>query len=423
MKGGPSSDSRTESRPDRRRGEDGGNDNLVKKSRRAAGSQRRPSPSTVDQRFVRTVKGYVKHEEDGKDGDKIAGPDSSNSVDGDADNGGTYPGSEGSNTGGESPKPPRKPKLYSSWLMYMCSWHFVWEIVFLIFIALLGITIFRQLFMRPEDYTSRQQRYRHQPPNGGGHPDSGLPSRRNAPPPPPNYYAILNIKPNATDREVRAAYRRQALIYHPDKINTPAASSAAAAAFVTTGDGEKDGKQRAPKTAEETMHLISAAYRTLSSGEDRCVYDYFDWPRSEGAVPRTNSYATARQYYRCLGKARRSLFQKDLSNSNGGGIEAKNDEVGNPREGSEQEEKMEEANMDMEKEKEEVSGSAAAKQDKAVGSFSPRKRVLVYVEKAGAAYHTLCYGDAVARTALFALTNAVTWRFGVELPDFCLGGG
>lgn len=31
------------------------------------------------------------------------------------------------------------------------------------------------------------------------------------------YYQILNVKPNATDQEIKKAYRQLSVVYHPDK--------------------------------------------------------------------------------------------------------------------------------------------------------------------------------------------------------------
>jgi hypothetical protein len=41
----------------------------------------------------------------------------------------------------------------------------------------------------------------------------------------PDYYAMLGIKVQATDEEIRKAHKRLALIYHPDKNRGSAASS------------------------------------------------------------------------------------------------------------------------------------------------------------------------------------------------------
>ena len=34
-----------------------------------------------------------------------------------------------------------------------------------------------------------------------------------------NYYEILNIETNASSEEIKRAYRRLSLLYHPDKNN------------------------------------------------------------------------------------------------------------------------------------------------------------------------------------------------------------
>ncbi|MBI4301734.1 MAG: J domain-containing protein [Chloroflexi bacterium] len=65
-----------------------------------------------------------------------------------------------------------------------------------------------------------------------------------------NYYAILGVNKNATDKEIKQAYRRLARRYHPD---------------VNPGDN----------TAEAKFKEINEAYEVLSDPEKRGKYDQF----------------------------------------------------------------------------------------------------------------------------------------------------
>src|SRR5579883_2421459 len=62
----------------------------------------------------------------------------------------------------------------------------------------------------------------------------------------PDYYATLEVAPNADDEELRQAYRRLAWRYHPDRAG--------------------------PESAER-MRLVNVAYQTLSDPERRRIYD------------------------------------------------------------------------------------------------------------------------------------------------------
>lgn len=78
-----------------------------------------------------------------------------------------------------------------------------------------------------------------------------------------DYYQILEIERNASDVEVKAAYRRLAMRFHPDR---------------NPGDGQ----------AEERFKLISEAYAVLSDADRRSSYDRFgqaaaDLPFGPGA--------------------------------------------------------------------------------------------------------------------------------------------
>jgi len=65
-----------------------------------------------------------------------------------------------------------------------------------------------------------------------------------------DYYKILGVKKSASDEEIKKAYRKLAMKFHPDH---------------TKGD----------KTAEEKFKKISEAYAVLSDKEKRRQYDTF----------------------------------------------------------------------------------------------------------------------------------------------------
>jgi len=66
-----------------------------------------------------------------------------------------------------------------------------------------------------------------------------------------DYYEILGISPNASSEEIKKAYRRLAVKYHPDK--------------------NRDNS----KEAEEKFKEVSEAYKILSDGEKRKIYDQY----------------------------------------------------------------------------------------------------------------------------------------------------
>ena len=65
-----------------------------------------------------------------------------------------------------------------------------------------------------------------------------------------NYYEILGVSKTATEDEIKKAYRKLAVKYHPDK---------------NPGD----------KESEKKFQEISEAYSVLSDKEKRKEYDYY----------------------------------------------------------------------------------------------------------------------------------------------------
>lgn len=65
-----------------------------------------------------------------------------------------------------------------------------------------------------------------------------------------DYYEVLGVSRDATDQELKSAYRKQALKYHPDR---------------NPGD----------HTAEEKFKQASEAYQVLSDADKRAAYDRY----------------------------------------------------------------------------------------------------------------------------------------------------
>lgn len=82
-----------------------------------------------------------------------------------------------------------------------------------------------------------------------------------------NYYTILGLNTNATASEIKAAYRRLALKYHPDK--NPGSDAAA-----------------------EMMKKINAAYHILGDTSKKTSYDF-----KLGITSKTSTYSNTSYRY------------------------------------------------------------------------------------------------------------------------------
>lgn len=77
-----------------------------------------------------------------------------------------------------------------------------------------------------------------------------------------DYYDILGIKKDASEEDIKKAYRKQALRYHPDKNKSPG--------------------------AEDKFKEVAEAYDVLSDPKKKDIYDRFG---EEGKFRRVSSHA------------------------------------------------------------------------------------------------------------------------------------
>ncbi len=106
-----------------------------------------------------------------------------------------------------------------------------------------------------------------------------------------NYYQILGVRVSATDAEIKAAYKKLAIEFHPDKNG-------------------------GSKYHEEKFKEISAAYQTLSDKRKRSAYDFrliYGAVGNYAQTARASAGSTVRPHFRNYRRKFRKRFQEPQS--------------------------------------------------------------------------------------------------------------
>lgn len=98
-----------------------------------------------------------------------------------------------------------------------------------------------------------------------------------------DFYGILGISKGASDDEIKKAYRKLALKYHPDKNKSPA--------------------------AEEKFKEVAEAYEVLSDKKKRDIYDKYGEDGLKGGAPGTGSDSGQNFSYQFHGDPRATFAQ------------------------------------------------------------------------------------------------------------------
>lgn len=102
-----------------------------------------------------------------------------------------------------------------------------------------------------------------------------------------DYYKILGIQKGANDDEIKKAYRKLALKYHPDKNKSPG--------------------------AEERFKEVAEAYEVLSDKKKRDVYDQYGEDGLHGGAPGTGPDANGQSFsYEFHGDPRATFAQVNI---------------------------------------------------------------------------------------------------------------
>ncbi|CAH3016204.1 unnamed protein product [Porites evermanni] len=123
-----------------------------------------------------------------------------------------------------------------------------------------------------------------------------------------DYYAVLNVRKEANENELKAAYRRMCMLYHPDKHQDPAKK----------------------KVAVELFSKIQKAYEVLSNPETRSIYDVYGQKGLDAGweiIERQRTPAEIREEYERLQREKEERRLQQLTNPTGSisvGVDATN---------------------------------------------------------------------------------------------------
>ncbi|XP_021566874.1 dnaJ homolog subfamily C member 11 isoform X4 [Carlito syrichta] len=114
-----------------------------------------------------------------------------------------------------------------------------------------------------------------------------------------DYYSLLNVRREASSEELKAAYRRLCMLYHPDKHRDPELKS----------------------QAERLFNLVHQAYEVLSDPQTRAIYDIYGQRglEMEGweVVERRRTPAEIREEYERLQREREERRLQQRTNPKG----------------------------------------------------------------------------------------------------------
>ncbi|KAG1150780.1 hypothetical protein G6F37_007753 [Rhizopus arrhizus] len=121
-----------------------------------------------------------------------------------------------------------------------------------------------------------------------------------------DYYQILGVSRDSTEDEIKKAYRKQALKWHPDRNNDPSAKvqfQKIAEAFETLGDPAKRQEYDAPSLqyysseSDDGINLFDQMFNStfFFSHDDDLFSDHFYYPKRARRPPPQRKKTTVRQ--------------------------------------------------------------------------------------------------------------------------------